>query len=301
MKTSIKNTLITGTVTLICSVVSIIGTKEYISSNQEQTQEQTQKQNQSIVLNINGQEVSYVAQDIEELNNRISELKIENAELESDNKLLNEQINNTNSIPNISLENHKLFINGVEQNINNVNSIIEYNSHTYIRDDIITLINKNISIDKQNSKIIVGDNLGATYLLMKVCPPYETNYGYYAANGDTKDGSSIFNMAGETYTNGFKVDVNRSQGAQAIFNLKGEYNTLEFDLGHIDGTSGDKLHLKIILDGITTEIIEVHPEDLPTHYAINLNGAEQLIIDSIGESATMWGSEYGLANLVVIK
>ena len=48
MKTSIKNTLITGTVTLICSVVSIIGTKEYISSNQEQTQ----KQNQSIVLNI---------------------------------------------------------------------------------------------------------------------------------------------------------------------------------------------------------------------------------------------------------
>lgn len=135
--------------------------------------------------------------------------------------------------------------------------------------------------------------------LMEVCPPYETNYGYYSANRDVKDGSNIFYMSGEPYTNGFKLDINRTNTTQAIFNIKGEYNMLEFDLGHVDETGGDILNLRIILDGIIKEHIVVNYTDLVTHYAIDISGVQQLMIEGTGQNATMWGSHYGLANITV--
>ena len=135
--------------------------------------------------------------------------------------------------------------------------------------------------------------------LMSVCPPYETNYGYYSANGKVTDGSSVFYMAGEAYTNGFKLDINRSNSTQAIFNLKGEYSVLKFDLGHVDETGGDTLNLKIILDGNIKELIVAKYNDLVKHYEIDISGAQQLVIEGIGQDATMWGSHYGLANITV--
>lgn len=136
-------------------------------------------------------------------------------------------------------------------------------------------------------------------LLMTVCPPYETNYGYYSANKDVVDGSNIFQMAGEAYTNGFKLDINRSNSTQAIFNLKEQYSVLEFDLGHVDGTGGDTLNLKIIKDGTVDELIVVSYDEMVNHYVVDVSGVQQLIIEGTGTTATMWGSHYGLANITV--
>lgn len=135
--------------------------------------------------------------------------------------------------------------------------------------------------------------------LMSVCPPYETDYGYYSANGDVKDGSSVFNMAGETYTNGFKMDIFGAGGTKVIFNLKGEYSKLDFDLGHVDGTGDLTLHLKITLDGTANEIIVFNSDDLVKHYTIDISGVNQLIIEGFGTNSGMWGSHYGLANITV--
>lgn len=135
--------------------------------------------------------------------------------------------------------------------------------------------------------------------LMSVCPPYETDYGYYSANRDVKDGSSVFNMAGETYTNGFKMDIFGAGGTKVIFNLKGEYSKLDFDLGHVDGTGDLTLHLKITLDGTANEIIVFNSDDLVKHYTIDISGVNQLIIEGFGTNGGMWGSHYGLANITV--
>ena len=135
--------------------------------------------------------------------------------------------------------------------------------------------------------------------LMSVCPPYETDYGYYSANGDVKDGSSVFNMAGETYTNGFKMDIFGAGGTKVIFNLKGQYSKLDFDLGHVDGTGDLTLHLKITLDGTANEIIVFNYDDLVKHYTIDVSGVNQLIIEGFGTNSGMWGSHYGLANITV--
>ena len=135
--------------------------------------------------------------------------------------------------------------------------------------------------------------------LMSVCPPYETDYGYYSANGDVKDGSSVFNMAGETYTNGFKMDIFGAGGTKVIFNLKGEYSKLDFDLGHVDGTGDLTLYLKITVDGTANEIIVFNSDDLVKHYTIDISGANQLIIEGFGTNNGWWGSHYGLANITV--
>ncbi len=178
--------------------------------------------------------------------------------------------------------------------------VFAYNGTTYLPIRAISnALGKPIQWDGSTNSVYVGKHAGAAQYLMTVCPPYETNYGYYSANGSKKDGSSVFEMANKTYTHGFMVDINRSGGATAIFNLNGQYQKLEFDLGHVDGTGGDKLKLKIYLDGEITNIVEMTSEELPKHVTIDLNHALQLKIESIGTSATMWGSHYGLANITV--
>lgn len=71
---------------------------QQIEQIQEQTQQQDQEQtqNQSIIVNIDGKEVSYQSEDVETLNDTISELEKENEQLTSDAKLLNKQISDYN-------------------------------------------------------------------------------------------------------------------------------------------------------------------------------------------------------------
>lgn len=76
MKTSTKNVILGCILTAVFSLpLSILGTKTYYNL------QPTQEQNQSVVINIDGTEVSFGAQDIENLNSRIAELESENAKL----------------------------------------------------------------------------------------------------------------------------------------------------------------------------------------------------------------------------
>ena len=122
--------------------------------------------------------------------------------------------------------------------------------------------------------------------LLTVSPPYETR------------GCSLKNakMGGETYTNAFILSGGWSdgKGGYAFFNLNGEYETLEFDIGHVDGSSMGEATLEIVLDGVTAQVIDMKPDDLPKHYTITLNGAKQMKIVQSYTSA-----DYAIANAVL--
>lgn len=136
--------------------------------------------------------------------------------------------------------------------------------------------------------------------LMQVCPPYETDLGYYQANGSVIDGSNVFRMAGKQYTNGFMMDISSpSLGAEALFNLDGAYQHMEFDLGHVDGTTGNTLSLMIYLDGEMVLQQEFPADSLPIHLSLDLDSARQMKIVARGETSSWWGSHYGLAEIVV--
>ena len=123
--------------------------------------------------------------------------------------------------------------------------------------------------------------------LLAVCPPYESN-GY-------EERASI-TMAGTQYTNCFVLDAGYNE-AYAIYSLNGKYATLEFDMGHIDGTQMSNVTFEIYLDGKPVKTIDAKAEGLPVHYTIQLDGAKQMKINSTG----WFGGypEYGFANAVL--
>ena len=129
---------------------------------------------------------------------------------------------------------------------------------------------------------IIAANDYSQKSLITVCPPYESN-AYEAVN--------FMDIAGKSYTNGFKLGRN----GYALFNLEGKYSSLDFDVGHIDGTDMNNARIQFMLDGLNDQLIEVSAEDLPKHYTIDLTGVKQMKITiDVGN----WPS-YGFANVIL--
>ena len=165
-------------------------------------------------------------------------------------------------------------------------------------------INKPIDTDNTGSTSNTSKPSSGPVYLMKACPPYDTDYGYYSVNGETIDGTNTFSMAGKMYSNGFKVGFcSEDVGTVVLFNLDGKYSSLEFDLG-ASGTTGVSeyfpLLLKIYLDGNVSEIIKMSGDEMPRHIKVPLNNARQMKIEAVSaEGHGFWGSEYGIANAIL--
>ena len=267
MKTSTKNAIIKGIIALVCSIVSIFGTKEYIKSKQEQTQ------NQSIVVNINGQEVSYVAQDVENLSDKSSELKIENDKLKTSNTSLESQI------VNLSNENSKLLeqINELKsKNKDLMSTILEYQKNP-------NNVSNDLSLD-----INYDDSSEYRSFLSECTPYYKTNYVSIIDNN--------VKMCGVAYSNGMEFACD---GYYALFNLDGKYNKIKFDVGHIDGTvmAYGEIHIYVDkLDSNPVKIIPIDPEGMVESYEIELNGAKQLKIATVADRQSIG---VGIVNIEV--
>ncbi|MGM9613405.1 MAG: copper amine oxidase N-terminal domain-containing protein [Butyricicoccus sp.] len=203
----------------------------------------------------------------------------------------------------IEYANIKLVVDGVTITPKDANgSTVEpfiYNGTTYLPVRAVgNAIGKQVTWDGNTKTVYLGDAPNSKKWLMDLCPPYETDYGYYEANGNTTDGTNSFKMAGQSYSRGFMVAFCAEDvGTNVLFNLNGQYSTLDFDLGPVDGHSGLPLLLKFYLDGELTETIEMTSEDLPRHCSVNLNKALQMKVVAVSaEGNGWWGTQYGIAN-----
>lgn len=118
--------------------------------------------------------------------------------------------------------------------------------------------------------------------LLTVCSPYENN---------NYEGINQITMGSVNYTNGFIL----GGGGNAIFNLGGNYEKMNFTLGHVDGSDMVNSEISIYLDGQLAEKIEVNCEALPEEHTLSLDGAAQMKI----ESKTSWGMKCGFGNVSV--
>lgn len=118
--------------------------------------------------------------------------------------------------------------------------------------------------------------------LTDACPPYESNR--YEAPITMK-------MMGNTYSNGFQLDA--AYSGFALFNIDGKYKTLEFDFGHIDGSTMTNVTYNIYLDGRFLQTIDGTSDMKVAHISIPLNQASQLKIDFSSHSGY---PVYGFAN-----
>lgn len=138
-------------------------------------------------------------------------------------------------------------------------------------------LGKAVKWDGDTRSVYIGEAPGQKQYLLDVCPPYQTNY---------LNELTTVNMAGKKYANAFKIGHDSWYGGWALFNLDGQYNTLSFDIGHIDGKNMFDATIEIHLDGQVVFSVDLTPEMLPTHYEVPLHGALQMKIVGVDYSCS---------------
>lgn len=118
--------------------------------------------------------------------------------------------------------------------------------------------------------------------LNTVCPPYQS-YRF--------ETYSTVEMSGQKYANAAKYG-NWTYDGWALYNLNGQYETLSFDMGHVDGDEMREVTLNIYLDDNLAFSVDMDAEDLPEHYTVELHNALQMKIE-------MTNGFYRLANIEI--
>lgn len=147
-----------------------------------------------------------------------------------------------------------------------------YNGTTYLPARAVSnSLGKEVQWDGTSRSVYIGKHGDSKSLLMNVCPPYQS-HRYHTVE--------TFQVAGNKYTNGIIIpDVRYNDDGWALFNLNGQYNTLEFDIGHGDGWGMNRATLTIRLDGELAYTLDLDPYALPQHCVVPLNGALQMKIE----------------------
>lgn len=181
----------------------------------------------------------------------------------------------------------EIYVDGVKMeptdaNGNPVETFI-YNGTTYVPLRAVSQsLGYAVNWDGTTQSVYIGEQPGAKQYLNTVCPPYQT---------DRYSTPTTITMAGQKYAN----CIAWSSGyGYALYNLNGKYNTLEFDVGHVDGKSMSDSTLNIYLDGELSFSLDLTSEMLPTHISVPLYGALQMKIE-MGSG----GGCYGLGNVEI--
>lgn len=111
---------------------------------------------------------------------------------------------------------------------------------------------------------------------------YEYNDQYrYAEYPSDKKNALI--MAGKEYKHGVAfssfMPASVDPPVWALYNLSREYQTLSFDIGHVDGTKLAPMEVAFYLDGECYETYTIQPDEMPRHIEIPVLGVTQLKIE----------------------
>lgn len=190
----------------------------------------------------------------------------------------------------------KIYVDGVkidpkDANGDSVEPFI-YNGTTYLPVRAVgEAFGKNVSWDGKTSSVYIGKKPGEEQNLFVVCPPYDGYCNYLNMSSEGK----FITMGGKKYSDAMQLG-NSGWGSPytSFFNLDGEYKSLSFDIGRLDGQPKSNATLNIYLDGELHDSYELSAEDLPRNINIDLNHALQLKIELI----TSW-TAYGIANAII--
>lgn len=162
-----------------------------------------------------------------------------------------------------------------------------YNGTTYVALAAISKsLGESVIWDSASKSVYVGKHAGDAAYLLNVCPPYQSK---------GLRNPATFMLAGEKYANGFTLGG--YSNVYALFNLNGRYDTLSFDIGHIDGEDMTEAALDIYLDGDLMFSLDLEPEMMVEHYEIPLDGAIQMKVVSGNGNGDL--AYYALTNVKV--
>lgn len=182
-----------------------------------------------------------------------------------------------------------IYVDGVEMKPTDANGkeveTFIYNGTTYVPLRAVSQsLGKAVNYDSNSKSVYIGAAPGVKQYLLSVCPPYQK---------DGFDTPSIISMASKKYANGCIAGSPYREGF-ALFNLNGQYRTLSFDAGHIDGAAMENGTFNIYLDNELAFSLDLEPNMMPTHYDVPLHGALQMKFEGGG-----WSDHYGIANIEI--
>lgn len=143
---------------------------------------------------------------------------------------------------------------------------------------------------------------GSPKKMLTVAPSYNSGGNPYKeySYSDSNE-TETFSMGGVKYTDGmtFNADINIFDDVSwAVYNLDSKYNTLEFTVGHVDGTfNGDKNTLQIFFDGELREEIPLSPDMLPESVTLDVSGVEQMKMQVLASGND--NPIYGVGNPII--
>lgn len=160
-----------------------------------------------------------------------------------------------------------------------------YNGTTYVPLRAVSQsLGKAVSWDGENQRVYIGSAPGIKQYLNTICPPYQTK---------RYDTPTTVEMAGNKYANAIQIGMNQISGYDldgwALYNLNGQYETLRFTLGHVDGGDMDEGTLNIYLDGQLSFSMDLDPTALPEDVEVSLHNALQMKIEVLN------GNDFALA------
>ncbi|MCD7773465.1 MAG: NPCBM/NEW2 domain-containing protein [Ruminococcus sp.] len=179
------------------------------------------------------------------------------------------------------------YVESVTATVNEYLELEDYISAERAVDSALSNLPDNDSLIALQEKV---ESETPTYLL-DVCMPYSSDGFTEYTLGET------FSMGGVEYTNGFTI----YEYGNAVFNLGGDYESVSFQLGHVDETDNVDVVVKIYCDGVLKETYKPKAENLSVKKKIDVTGVSQLkiVIEEADDNDDWWGQSYGFGNVIV--
>lgn len=128
----------------------------------------------------------------------------------------------------------------------------------------------------------------------------------YQYNGVTEylpNQDQYFDIGGNRYDEGYVFYLWNAAGtAQVLYNLKDGYTNFAFKVGHIDNTKSYTAELKIYLDGILSQTVELKPTDIAKNVSVDLTGVKHMkILMASQEALNHYDITYGIYDGVFVE
>ena len=178
----------------------------------------------------------------------------------------------------------EIYIDGVKMEPTDANGnpveTFAYNGTTYVPLRAVSeYLGKAVNWDGTNQRVYIGEAPGVKQYLNTVCPPYQS---------DRYETPTTVEMAGQKYANVIRFyNTLFADGGSALYNLNGQYDTLRFIVGHVDGAGMDEGTLNIYLDNELSFSLDLDPNGLPQEVEVPLHNALQMKIEMTNDRFAM--------------
>lgn len=187
----------------------------------------------------------------------------------------------------------KLVVDGVQVTPKDANgAVVEpfvYNGTTYLPVRAVgNAISKEVAWDGTTKTVYIGDVPGQ--LNNKYLEPYQHDSwdtGVYKG-----DAAKSFSMMGKKYTQGIAMCYD----GYADYSLNGHYESVSFDVGHVDSSNSGAATLYVYADGELVQQIEMTGDMQTKHVEVKVDNALQLKLALDGGL-----TRYGVANIMGIE